>query len=282
MFDEPELHIISFAEVDDDRRAERDRQRAESRRLYVNDLAVVLTELEAPASEIVRWAEAIVDHLFVTPRRDSDGACLCGCHPRLPATDFHGYGFACSCRLSADERSAAWRATMAEMDAFWDSAEGRARKAGRQVEEDELVAWLVGHPDVVVTSHGGWAPEQWRGSVEGHSFYFRERHDQWRIELDLVPAGRFSRVWRGGDLDDESSFEMKELDQGEVIAEGAAGGAGYGRTPTERVVFITEIVRDHLRIRHCPVHTTERDTWEARFGRPLAWCPACGAKLRAA
>ncbi len=279
MFDEPDLHIISFADVGDDGREERDRQRGEGRRLYVEDLAGVLTGLGVPADDGVRCAEAIVDHLFVTARRDGDDNCLCSCHPRLPYTDFHGYGFACSCQLSAEERSAAWRAAMAAMDAFRESADGRAQKAAREAEEDELVAWLVGHPDVVVTSHGGWAPEQWRGSVEGHSFSFRERDDQWRVELDLVPSGHFSRVWRGGDLDDDSSFEMKELDEGEVIAGGTTDVAGYGRTPAERIAFITGIVRQHLQVQRCQVHTTERDAWEGRFGRQLAWCPACGAKL---
>lgn len=35
-------------------------------------------------------------------------------------------------------------------------------------------------------------PEEWHGEVDGHSFYFRERHDEWRIVLDLRPSGRFS------------------------------------------------------------------------------------------
>ncbi len=113
---------------------------------------------------------------------------------------------------------------MAAIDAHWDTAEGRTQEADRQAEEDELVGWLVGHPDVVVTSHGGWAPEQ----------------------------------WRGGDLDDDGSFEDKEVDEGEVIAEGTTGATGYGRTPVERAVFITGLIRDHLRVQHCRVHTTER------------------------
>jgi hypothetical protein len=45
-----------------------------------------------------------------------------------------------------------------------------------------------------VHSHGGLTPEEWRGEVDGHSFYFRERHDEWRIEVDLRPSGRFIRA----------------------------------------------------------------------------------------
>ena len=279
MFDEPDLHIISFADADGDVRAAREERRAEGRRLYVKDLVGVLTGLGVPADDAVGWSESIVDHLFFTVERDGDTTCPCSCHPRLPETDFHGYGFACSCQLSVAERQAAGAALRASMDAYRDSPEGRAAAAARQAEEDELVAWLVGHPDVVVTSHGGLAPEQWWGSVEGHTFYFRERHDEWRIELDLVPSGRFSRVWRGGDLDDDRSFESKEIEEGDVIAEGTTGVTGYGATPVERITFITETVRDHLRAQRCQVHTVERHAMELRLGRTMSWCPACGSKL---
>ena len=57
---------------------------------------------------------------------------------------------------------------------------------------------------------GGFAPEQWYGSVDGHRFSFRERHDEWRIELDLRPSGRFARVWVGGDLDDEDARSSRK------------------------------------------------------------------------
>ncbi|MDQ6837931.1 MAG: hypothetical protein M3137_06235 [Actinomycetota bacterium] len=278
VFDEPDLHIISFPDVGEDRRQEQERQRAEGRRRYVDDLAGVLAGLGVAPGDVERWAETLVDHLLVA-RRDGGERCLCSCHPRLPETDFHGYGFACSCRLSPEERRASLAAWRTEMDAYRESADGRAEAAARQAEEDELVAWLVGHPHVVVTSHGGWAPEQWRGSVEGHSFSFRERHEQWRIELDLVPSGRFSQVWRGGDLDDDRNVELKELDEGDVIAEGTTGVAGYGQNPVERIAFIAGVVGNHLRGQRCQVHTSERDAWERCVGHPLAWCPACGTKL---
>ena len=43
------------------------------------------------------------------------------------------------------------------------------------------------------------APEQWRGEVDGHTFYFRERNDEWRIELDLQPSCRIIRALVGTD-----------------------------------------------------------------------------------
>ncbi len=80
---------------------------------------------------------------------------------------------------------------------------------------------------MTVSSHGGFAPEQWKGTVDGHSFYFRERHDQWRIELDLRPSGRFANAYRGTDTVGEMLLEPVELDDGDVIAEGTTGADGY-------------------------------------------------------
>ncbi len=123
-------------------------------------------------------------------------------------------------------------------------------------------------------SHGGLAPEQWRGTVDGHSFYFRERHDHWRIELDLAPSGRFVEVWTGND--DANARKFKEIDEGEVIAEGTTAVAGYGETPLERARFIVDQIRTNLRRRRCTVHNTEHDALELLLGRPLEWCPVCG------
>ena len=83
-------------------------------------------------------------------------------------------------------------------------------------------------------------------SVAGHSFYFRERKGDWRIELDLQPSGRFVSTWRGGDFDDEGSFESRELDEGDVIARGVVEVPGYGGSPVERAEFIVGTIRDHL------------------------------------
>jgi len=160
-----------------------------------------------------------------------------------------------------------------------DTEEGRSITAARQAEDQELRAWLDQDPGVTVESHGGGAPEQWWGSVDGHSFYFRERHDMWRIELDLQPTGRFMRVWRGGSLDDESSFEPRESEEGTVIAEGVTGIPEYGVTPRERAHMIVSTIRTYLGRQNCQVHSTERDHLESVFGRPIRWCPECGIDL---
>ena len=199
--------------------------------------------------------------------------------PEAAESDFHDYGFDCPCRSTPEVRRQKWDAWMAKLDEFWASPEGMEVTAAREAERQEVADWLAGHTDVVVRSFGGMAPEQWWGEVDGHSFYFRERHDHWRVELDLRPTGRFSRVWVGGDLDDDASFERREIEAGDVIAEGTTSVAGYGDSPLARLRFIVEVIRDHLLRQRCTVHIDDRDALELLWARPLAWCPACGTPL---
>jgi hypothetical protein len=277
VFEEPELHIMKFPDSAQ-WRAERDRERHEGSQRYRGRLIAALPLIESVVGVAGR-ADAIVDHFFTVAGTGGDGECICSCHPRLPDSDFHDYGFGCPCRLTAGERAARFAGWQASIEEYWASPEGRAEAAARQMEEDELIAWLVANPDVVVTTHGGMAPEQWRGGVEGHSFYFRERHGDWRIELDLRPSGLFYRAWVGGDLEDDASFELRQTDEGDVIAEGTTGVDGYGETPVERAGFIVEQIRVQLQQRRCDVHTTEREDVERLLGRRLRWCPACGLRL---
>jgi hypothetical protein len=277
VFEEPHLGVIKFPNSAE-WRAEREHGRNQGRQRYRDRLIAALPLIESMV-EIAGRADAIVDHLFAVARIDGDGDCICSCHPRLPESDLHDYGFGCPCRLTAEERAARFAGWQAGMDEYWESPEGRAQAAARQVEEDELISWLAANPDVVVTTHGGMAPEQWRASVEGHSFYFRERHGDWRIELDLRPSGRFYRAWVGGDLEDDANFELRQTEEGDVIAEGTTGVGGYGETPVERAGFIVEQIRVHLEQGRCDLHTAEREGLELLFGRRLRWCPACGLRL---
>ena len=278
MFDEPELHVIKVAS-DVERLAERDRQRREGRQRYHDRLLAALPLLDE-LPDLASRADAILDNLFIVTRRGEGDECHCSCHPHLPDNDLHDYGFACACQLTAEERRSSFAEWQASLDEYWESPAGRAQTAIRQAEEDELIARLGANPDVVVTTHGGLAPEQWRGSVDGHSFYFRERHGDWRIELDLRPSGHFYRAWTGGDLDDDANFEVRETDAGDVIAEGTTGAAGYGQTPVERARFIVDTIRVHLRRQHCEVHTAvEGADLEFCIARAYGWCPACGQRI---
>lgn len=277
---DPEVSVIKLPDLlGDEWRADRDRQRLESRRRYVDHLAPVLAGLGVSG----RSAEAsavVLDALFSWEHVTGDDDCGCSCHPRLPESDLHGYGFDCPCQQTVEQRRARWDEWQASVDEFWSSPDGERLTAARQAEEDELHRWLDANPDIEVRTHGGMAPEQWRGTVDGHSFYFRERHDQWRVEVDLRPSGRFYRAWTGeGDLADDANYELRESDEGEVIAEGTTSAPGYGERPVERIQFIAGLIRDHYRRRDCLLHVDRRDDLALVFGAPMAWCPACGTRL---
>lgn len=280
MSEEPELHVIRFSDLPgaEAHRARIERDRQEARRRYREYLAPVL-DASGVSGDVDALADAVLEALVSWSDVETHELCRCSCHPQLPGSDFHDFGFACPCTQIHEDRRRSWERWRSQLDAFWDSPEGRRLSAARRAEEAKLEVWLSNAPEVTVRSHGGLAPEQWTGEVDGHSFYFRERHDEWRIEVDLRPVGRFSRVWIGGDLDDESSFESREIEEGEIIAEGTTRASGYGRTPVERLRFIVETIRTHLRRQDCVVHANERYDLELLFGRPLAWCPACGARL---
>ena len=116
--------------------------------------------------------------------------------------------------------------------------------------------------------------------MDGHTFYFRERHDHWGMEVDLRPTGRFHRVWTAGSPDDDSSYELRQAEEGDVIAQGVTDAPGYGDTPVERAQMIVTTIRDHRRRQMCQVHiSNERVDLELLMGRPLRWCPGCGTRL---
>jgi len=231
---EPELHVIAFpAGAGEEPRARAERHRAEARARYLAHLSQQLRESDAAIA---------LDALTVWNDVTSGDRCACSCHPRLADGDLHDYGFGCRCRQTPDDRRRQLDEWSAEEDAYWASLQGERITAARDAEEAELGAWLALHPDVVVRSHGGMFPEQWWGEVDDRSFYFRERNDHWRIELDLRPTGRFSRVWLGGDFDDPASFEPRSIDAGDVIAEGTIAVAGYGKTPLDRLHFIVDVI----------------------------------------
>lgn len=279
MADEPELYLVEPPDPGQEWRAERARHQAESRRRAVTRLGEAVAHAERQATSIEDRAALILDG-FLTVRSADGSPCACSCHPRLPDGDLHDYGDDCPCQLTVEERRARNAEMFAAMDEFWTTPEGQEITAARAADGAELDAWLAATPDFTVTSHGGLAPEQWWGTVDGRSFYFRERHDEWRIELDLRPSGRHVRAWNGSDLDAEESFEPKEIEEG-VIAEGTISADGYGRTSVERARFILDKIRIHVRRQSCEVHIGGLDDLELLLGRPVDWCPACGVRLSA-
>jgi hypothetical protein len=130
-----------------------------------------------------------------------------------------------------------------------------------------------------VHSHGGLTPEEWRGEVDGHSFYFRERHDEWRIEVDLRPSGRFIRAIAGTDNDGAIRYQEREVNEGDVIACGTTAVEGYGTTPLKRAKFIVDTIRIHLARQACTHNRDALSSIEAILGTQVRWCPACGTRL---
>jgi len=102
--------------------------------------------------------------------------------------------------------------------------------------------------------------------VEGRTFYFRERPDEWRIELNLRPSGRFARALVGTDSDGEARYEERELDEGDVIAHGTTAVDRYGSTPVERAKFIVDTIRVHLSREACTLHVDDLPSIEAFLG----------------
>lgn len=199
--------------------------------------------------------------------------------PRLPETDLHDYGFACICARTRKDRRRAWEEWRDNIKAFWESPAGQQVTADEQAAEADLQAWLATQHEVVVGSHGGLATEQWDGAVDGHTFYFRERHGEWRIELDLRPSGRFARTIAGADADGTIHYNEKELDEGDVIAHGTTDDDCYGTTPIERAQFIIDTIRIHLARQACTLHRDDLSSIEALIGTNVTWCPACGTRL---
>lgn len=257
-------------------RAERERTRSEARRVHRSRLIDALAAAGLGDPEWV--ADVSMAALFVYNAVETGEPCLCSCHPRVPEGDLHDYGRSCPCTRTKEQRAAWWKDWRKEMDEYWDSPEGRAVRQERRRHEDELRRWLADDGGMVVTELGGAAPEQWRGSVDGHSFYFRERHDYWSIELDLRPTGRFHKVFKGGDVDDPSSFEQEESVGGDVIAEGTTTFEGYGATLRERAELIARTIREHVARRDCRVHIERLNELRRLFGA-IQWCPVCGQRV---
>ncbi len=277
---EPDLYIVDFSQTPGaaERREQRDRDRQETRRRCHQLLAAELDIYGA--ANPAELADVVLEALFTWRYVDSGDECVCGCHPTLPSSDFHGYGFECNCRLSPAERAQSHRDSAARLRAFRESPEVQELAARDRAERAAVREWVGTQPGVVLREFGGLCPEQWAGAVDGRSFYFRERHQEWRIELDLRPTGRVAQVLRGTDDEGNMVTEDRGIDEGDIIATGAVEEPGYGTTLVERGQFIIGTIRAHLGRKACTLHSSgEVQVLEERLAMPMLWCPACGTRL---
>ena len=228
-----DLYVFKFG-GDGDGPSPHEAEQARIRPRYVDRVAGLAGLDRATADRVIA---AIFDH------RDANGrACVCGCHPHFSST--HDDGFDCSCTWD-EERRAAERRRWTE---WHESAAAINLQRMHAAEEDAIAQWVAGAPGVLASRTSTMCPEQWEGTVDGRSFYFRERHGDWRIELDREPNGRFVDRIAGFD-DGEMITEPVELTEGHVIAEGFE--TELGNTPTAHLDFIVRTIRDYLWAQSC-------------------------------
>lgn len=249
-----DLYVVDFSGGEEERarrEAEREAERARLHGRYVRHL-IARAGVDDPTAR--RVIAALFDHADREGRR-----CECGCHPRLSAE--HDDGFDCRCTWDEARRAAETR----RWEAFWDSPAAAELRGRHRREEEAIAAWLAGQQGVEATRTTSMAPEQWEGSVDGHSFYFRERHGFWRIELDLRESGRFAqRLARMGE-DGKPVTEPVPIREGDVIAEGI--DSQLGATPIDHIAFIVWTIRDHLWGGQCD------------HAGALFYCPKCGHRM---
>ncbi len=233
------------------REAEREAERCRLANRYTRYLVASAEVGEATARRVITT-------LF-DPRDAVGNDCPCCCHPRLSAE--HGDGFDCRCTWDEDRRAA----EAADWQAWRDSPQAAELSAAHQREEDAIAAWLASQPGMDARRTSSHAPEQWEGTVDGRTFYFRERGGSWRIELDMVPSGKYAqRLLRVGE-DGRFVTEPVPIMEGDVIAQGSDSDLGAG--PVDHIAFVVRTIRDHLRGIGCGHH-----------GARL-FCPDCGQRM---
>jgi hypothetical protein len=135
-----------------------ERARTHARRRYHEHLAAALQQYGATDPDVL--ADLALDALTVWRYVDSGERCRCACHPRLPETDLHDYGFGCVCAQTPQQRRRGFDEWRKSIKAFWNSPDGVRIAEAERAADAALETWLAGQRGVVVHSHGGLAPEQ--------------------------------------------------------------------------------------------------------------------------
>src|SRR5204862_6914023 len=120
--------------------------RTEARQRYRGHLAAVFDLHGTPNPEAL--ADTALDALTAWRYIGSGERCRCSCHPRLPESDFHDYGFGCVCMQAPEDRRRAFDAWRSDIRAFRRSPEGQQIMAAERGAEAELEAWLAEQPGV--------------------------------------------------------------------------------------------------------------------------------------
>lgn len=236
----------------DEARARREAEEARVAQVRERWTERVSEDLEINRATVAQVVGTLFDHA-----RPEGGQCPCGCHPRFAT--LHDGGFDCSCRWTVEQRKAAHEDLLAG-GPWLDELRRATAREQRQVE-----SWLSQHTGVVAERTCLAAPEVWEGEIDGRSFHFRERHGEWRIELDLAPHGQFAQRLTGHTPEGDMITEPVELTSGVEIAHGLDDD--LGETAVEHLEFIVGTVRAHLQAETCG-HEGAR-----------AFCPDCGLRM---
>jgi hypothetical protein len=246
-----DVFVVKMGGDDEDARAAGRAERQRLRGRYARHLVSAGGIDERTAARVMA---ALFDHV------DAEGGeCPCGCHPRLDS--LHDDGFDCPCTWDEPRRGEERRS----WEAFRGTPEGKALREHHAAQERDIEAWLAGQPGVEAARTTSYAPEQWQGMVDGHSFYFRERHGEWRVELDLEPTGELADRLLEIREDGEIVTELVPIERGQVIAEGI--DSQLGSDPVEHIDFIVRTIRDHIWGRSCD------------HAGALFFCPSCGQRM---
>ena len=244
-------------------RARREAKRAERRALvrarYAQRVASQ-TGLDEITADLVM--ATLFDHVD-----DCGEECGRGNHPKLPDDGewSHDAGFDCPCTWDAGRRELERAAAKAEWEEYQASPEAEAQRRAEDAEFSAIEVWIAAHPGVTADRTVLACPEIWEGTIDGHSFFFRERHGSWRIEIDLEPNGTFANRLVGTSVDGELVTEPVELTSGPVIAQGDESELGNGAVT--HLAFIVDTVRTHLTRAACTHDRAEQ------------YCPSCGERL---
>lgn len=185
------------------------------------------------------------------PLADVEAAveCKCSCHPRPGQSELHAAGAECGCQLTPEQRTVRSAEASEALRRLLNE-----RVADEPAEDSYRARVLAAAADegAVVTTFMSAAPFVVAGTVDGYSFYLRERHDMWR----LVVAG----------ADDPGADVWNTRPPGAlVIDEGTTDSWDFDSV--EHVRRAVRTVRDFVARRTCP-HAGAR-----------AWCPDCGTRM---
>ena len=104
--------------------------------------------------------------------------CVCSCHPSPASWSVHEGGAECPCQLTAVERAERWDRLFKHI--------GEVAEASKR--EDNALAEAAAELDVDAEVRCSAFPFVVAGTCDGRSFYLRERHGHWRVEVAADPG----------------------------------------------------------------------------------------------